>query len=476
VSQQAEKTTEKTSMTPRLKAILDLSVFENADKGVKNHVLKAPDTPLNAWSKQDQGFYHALVQTTLRFWATESALIETLTAHPLKSTQPLLRTVIRVGLAQLMAMPHLPEFAVVHDTVDCVKALVKRKKLGPKAVGFANALLQRYLREKDVFQDKKQSDDLAERLLYKAGWPMWWTQKLLAHYSPDIPGHMLDAMAEASMTPQPMTLRVNQLQTNLEAFETALTEHQIGFKRLISPTLNPDGAYPLIQLTDWVGSPTQLPGFEAGWFVVQDAASAWAAYQADVQPGEIVVDCCAAPGMKTAILAECLWKADDSSTRSTGQLLALEPNPERFKRLQDNLKRLQLAEHVTCLQREIEGEALPAPFHQADCVMVDAPCSGMGTLRKHPELLIHRANTDWDHYPKTQGHLLELASAWVKPGGRLVYSTCSILPEENEQVIAKFLAPFTKATPTPWEILQQTTRPIDETGDGFFLCVLRKIT
>jgi 16S rRNA (cytosine967-C5)-methyltransferase len=472
VGPQAEKTSEnaakKSNMTPRLKAILDLSIFENADKEGKNHVLKAPDSPLHTWSKQDQGFYHALIQTTLRFWATESALIETLTKHPLKNTQPLLRTVLRVGMAQLMAMPHLAEFAVVHDTVDCVKALVKRKKLGPKSVGFANAVLQSYLREKGAFQEKHLSEDLAKKLLFKAGWPLWWTKKLLSHY----PAHTLEAMAEASVTSHPLTLRVNLLQTSLEAFETALTEKETGFKRLLDPSLNPDGRYPVIQLNEWVGSPTQLPGFEAGWFVVQDAASAWAAYQTNVQPGEVVVDCCAAPGMKTAVLAEGLWQQGNSNSPKAGRLLALEPNPERFKRLQENLKRLQLENTVECLQRGIEGESLPVPFHQADCVMVDAPCSGTGTLRKHPELLIHRAKTDWEHYPQTQEKLLELASQWVKLGGRLVYSTCSILPEENEQVITTFL----KAHPTQWELVQQTARPIDEAGDGFFLCVLRKIT
>lgn len=462
--QKPENAATKTSMTPRLKAILDLSSFEHADKGSKNLVLKAPNNPLNHWSKQDQGFYHALIQSTLRFWATESALIETLTKNPLKNTQPLLRTVLRVGLAQLLGMSHLAEFAVVHDTVDCVKALVKRKKLGPKSVGFANAVLQSYLREKGTFQEKYQSEDLSERLLFKGGWPAWWTKKLLNHY----PSDTLEAMAEASIKPHPLTLRVNLLQSSLEAFEAALKEHKIDFQRIQDPVLNPESSYPLLQLSEWVGSPTQLPGFDSGWFVVQDAASAWAAYQAEVQPGENVVDCCAAPGMKTAVLAECLWNQEETS----GQLLALEPNPERFKRLQENLKRLQIENKVQCLQRGIEGEALPAPFHQADCVMVDAPCSGTGTLRKHPELLIHRTHADWEQYPQTQGKLLELAQKWVKPGGRLVYSTCSILPEENEQVISAFL----KENPGHWEVLRHSSRSIDEAGDGFFLCVLRKIT
>jgi 16S rRNA (cytosine967-C5)-methyltransferase len=357
----------------------------------------------------DRAFVQDLVYTVVRrFRPLRSILGELMKTWPKGELEAL----VLVGAAQILYMPDVPDFAAVNETVAAAKASGREKRLDR----VVNGVLRNLLRRRDEFEAKLAAAPLAERESYPNALVARW----VARYG--------EANAEA------MAKWHNQ------SAETWLAFRDGRFEKL------PHGR-----------KVTEVDGFAEGAFVVQDPATAEAVAQLDVTPGQSVLDFCAAPGGKTAQVA---WRLN-----GTGRLVAQEVNPKRLARLRENMARLRLGSvEVTQSVAGIGGRTV------FDRVLVDAPCSNTGVLRRRPD-----ARWRWsvDHLKQLvglQAQILDAAAAHVAPGGRLVYSTCSNEPEENSEQVAAFLARHEDFT----EVGRRESVPFETGHDGAFACAMER--
>lgn len=394
---------------------------------------------------QDRGFLHALVMGTLRHWLKLDERIKLLTGRALKQMTPQVRTLLRLGLFQLEGLQGVPAYAAIDSTVE----LARRLKQSPKTLKFINAVLREAQRKLETggFPVPEAEADFAAHLLQVYGWPEALTGLLVTQYGRE----EITAMAKAAQDPPPLTLRINTLRTTAEQFQAQLAEAGIPAEPLADL---PEG----LLLPEFSGSPRSLPGYEEGLFYVQDPASMAVGRLLDPQAGENVLDLAAAPGSKTTQMAALM--------HNTGHITAIEPKPERMKLLEENIARLGISNVELLL---MDGLSL-ASLGAYDKVLLDAPCSGSGTLRRHPEILLHlRKPEAIAPYRKLQAALLEKAYACLKPGGVMVYSTCSLFRAENQDLLTAFRQKHKEA-----QLEHESQRLITAISDGFYMARLRK--
>jgi 16S rRNA (cytosine967-C5)-methyltransferase len=402
-------------------------------------------------ARRDRAFCQNLVMGTLRWHNQLAAIRDRLLKKPLKAKDENINQLILLGLFELRHAD-TPAHAAVSETVALVKKLKK-----PWARGLINALLRSYQRERDALNEWIESEPALSH-----AHPDWLVARLTQAY----PEHWESVLA-ANNRPAPQTLRINRLATTVSAYLTDLAETGVEAHR------HPHAPEALV-LTGNHHIPS-LPGYEAGHFSVQDASAQLAAPLLDPQPDETILDACAAPGGKTTHLQE--W-ADNRL-----KCLALEKAPERLERLSENLHRLQLDAQIEngdagCPQDWWDGQLF-------DRILLDAPCSGTGIIRRQPDIKWHRTADDITQLTATQGRLLDALWPLLKPGGTLLYATCSVLPEENGEQIQAFLQRTPDAQPTlpdvDWglpgalpgrQILPGQSK--DPDMDGFYYARLRK--
>ncbi len=388
-------------------ALMDIYRGAYADVSLHNHLKK---TPLQ---ENDRALATELVYGCVRRQYTLDTLLEQLSSKP-QTPSPDLRAILHLGLYQLRYLNHIPPAAAVHSTVELCKAL----KL-PYGVGFVNAVLRHYLREQATRPDVLHlPSDPLDRLGVLHSYPRW----ILEVWSAQLPLAEVEALCHWLNTPPRLDLRVNPLRTTVNQVREAL--QQVGIEAAAIP-----GLPQALALPGSIGSVPHLPGFQDGHWMIQDRSAQLVSHWLDPQPGETIGDACAAPGGKTLHLAELM--------HNQGRILAFDRTASRLKKLEQNLHRLGL----TCVE-VCQGDSRHQPDLQAQCdrVLLDAPCSGLGTLHRH-------ADARWTQTPDTvrdlsqlQGELLRSAATWVKPGGVLVYATCTLHPAENQDQITHFLA------------------------------------
>jgi len=365
----------------------------------------------------DRGFVQDLVYTTIRRFRPLRAILGKLVKTWPKGE---LEALLLVGAAQILYMPEVPDFAAVSETVDAAKACPNRS-----IAKVVNGVLRNLLRRRDEFAAYLADAPLAERESYPNALVARWT----ARYGAENAAKLAVGFNEPAET--------------FLAYPPAPGAQEGTFVPLARGQ----------KVTD-------VPGFADGAFVVQDPATAGAVRLLDVRPGLSVLDWCAAPGGKTVQIA---WRlaAGGADAAARGRLVAQEVNPKRLARLRGNLERVRL-DWVETVAQQDEG--------LFDRVLVDAPCSNTGVLRRRPDA---RWRWDADHLKQLvtlQGEVLEAAAAHVAPGGRLVYSTCSNEPEENAERIAAFLA----AHPDFTEVGRYESLPFETGHDGAFACALQR--
>ena len=387
---------------------------------------------------RDRALVEAIVFTALRQRARFDAALEAWLAKPLGARDHELRALLHAGFAQLSL--GMPDHAVVAATVDAARALGR-----PHQAGLVNAVLRRAQRE-----GLPAAGD-------EAAWPRWLAQRIRT----DWPGQA-DAIFAASAEEAPMWLRVHARATTRDGYLERL--HEAGIDGQVDASL-PDA----IRL-DAALPVQQLPGFDDGVVSVQDGAAQRVADALSPRPQARVLDACAAPGGKAAHLAE-----RDPSLRIT----ALDVDPRRVRRMQDGFARLKL---------DIEAAAADAtrpdtwwdgvPF---DAILLDAPCSATGIVRRQPDVLLHRRETDIAALVDAQAMLLDAAWPMLAAGGTLLYATCSILREENAAQVEAFLARTADAALEPLEAgfghdtgFGAQRLPGEAGMDGFFYARLRK--
>lgn len=391
-----------------------------------------------------RAFVQELAYGTLRHWGRLAALADALSARPLSED---VKALLAVVLYQL-DHTHAPAFAVVDQAVDAV-ALAGR----PQAKPAVNAMLRRYLRERDALN----AQVAAASPVAKWSYPRWWIGRVEA----DHPGHWQAILAAGNERP-PLTLRANRRVNSRDALGERLLAAGVA--------CDPVGECGLV-----VREPrpvTELPGYDEGAFSVQDAGAQLAAPLLALANGQRVLDACAAPGGKTTHIAE-LADVD---------LTAIDRDAARTARIEENLARLRLTARV------MVGDATnPADWWDGspfDRILADVPCTASGIVRRHPDGKWLRRKTDIASFAEQQQRIL--AGLWplLAPGGLLLYVTCSVFAAENELQIKDFLQgtpgalretiTFAEDTPHAGGQLLPSGNGAGHNQDGFFYALLRK--
>jgi 16S rRNA (cytosine967-C5)-methyltransferase len=401
----------------------------------------------------DDGRDRALVQElsygALRLLPRLEGLAANLMHRPVKPADRDLEALILVGLYQLVGT-RIPAHAAVAATVAAAKSPAR-----PWAAGLVNALLRRYEREGPALEARIAGEPHVHWLF-----PDWLLLRLQAAW----PDHWR-AICRASNAHPPMTLRINCLRTDLGTYAGLLAAEGIASR----PLPHADTALQL----DTAVATGRLPGFDAGLVSVQDAGAQLAAILLDAQPGERILDACAAPGGKTAHILERAGNDVD--------LTAVDLDPQRLARLAHGMARLGLTAQA-CVgdAAHPEGDWASRRYQR---ILLDVPCSATGVIRRHPDIKWLRRNADIPRLAALQANILDAAWALLDPGGTLLYSTCSLLPEENEEQVTAFLARAPDAIPAPivsaWGLARGPGRqilPEPDGMDGFFYARLVKAT
>ena len=392
----------------------------------------------------DRAFIQELVYGVCRWYGELDHIANTLMSKPIRKKDRPLHFLLLVGLYQLRHLS-TADHAAVSETVKGCQSL--NKVWGRKLI---NACLRAYLREPNEVKD-------SARLSH----PNWIVDEISEHF-PEQASSILTANNERA----PMCLRVNTRHQTRIDYLARLAEHNI------NATTDPYCETGII--LEAPCSVRDLPGFYNGDCSVQDTAAQLSAKFLDAQEGMRVLDACAAPGGKTAHILE----------QSDNQLVldALDVSEARCEQLKGTLERLQLKANVYVSDAS-DTSTWPVPSEGYDRILIDAPCSGLGVIRRHPDIKHHRRKSDIDALNKTQTSLLLALWPLLKPSGQLLYMTCSILPSENQQRIAHFLTSTNNAIlqnldhpqALNFELGCQTLPGIHQM-DGFYYCLIKKKT
>ena len=367
--------------------------------------------------------------------------------------QPPLLDILRLGAYQILFLDKVPDRAAVSEAVE----LAKRSGRG-QAAGLVNAVLRKLSQNKNALPSIPDRDEV-KFLSIRYSHPKWLIKRILELLGRE----ETEAFLAADNTAAPLTVQVNPLKTTQEKLTAEL--EALGVR--VTPHVWVPGCLEL----SGTGDLTAMEPFRVGHFLVQDGAAALAARAAAVTPGQRVLDVCAAPGGKSFGAAFAM--------EDRGEILACDLHENKLKRIQDGAQRLGLTSIRTAAA---DGREFRPEWEAAfDTVLVDAPCSGLGIIRKKPDTRYKKAD-DLFTLPVVQQAILDNACRYVKPGGVLVYSTCTILPEENQQVTDAFLAQhrdFSREDlPLPDQAGQAdgqvTLWPHRHDTDGFYICRMRR--
>lgn len=398
-------------------------------------------------SIKDPALTQAICYGVLRYYEQLEFILNKLLPKPLKEKDIEVKLLLLVGLFQLQFLS-VPPAIVLNETVNAVKHLRKNW-----ATGLVNAVLRQYLRQKEQL-----TLDAAElTVLFNS--PAWLIKQLQLNW----PEHWSSILNAQQQKPS-MTLRVNLNKISRENYQQLLAE-----KNIESSMGEPDSALILTQAI----SVEKLPHFHEGYVSVQDAVSQFAAYLLDIPANARVLDACAAPGGKTCHMLELYPTIE--------KIIALDIDATRLEKLTENLNRLKLS-----AQLSVGDAAHPDSWWDGilfDRILCDAPCSATGVIRRHPDIKFLREETDIPVLAEQQLNILKTLWSLLKPGGKLLYSTCSILPQENVAVITKFLQQEKTATPIEINLPeaqtllygQQILPGNSQASDGFYYAMLQKI-
>jgi len=362
----------------------------------------------------DRGLATELVYGTVRRRRTLDGLIDHLGKKPARQQPPQLRLILHLGLYQLRFLAGVPAAAAVDTSVELAKA----NGLG-RLAGVVNGVLRAYGRQQAANRpDPWATADPVQALGLNHSYPDWLIDLWQQQIGPDGAA----ALGEWFNQVPRLDLRVNPLRATVDQVQTALAEAGVATTPIAGL---PQG----LGLAGPVGALTRLPGYREGWWSVQDRSAQLVGHLVDPQPGQVVLDACAAPGGKATHLAELM--------QNQGRVWACDRTRSRLRKVADNQRRLGL----DCVQPH-QGDSAQQPqfAHQGDRVLVDAPCSGLGTLHRHVDARWRQTPATVAELAELQTRLLAAAAQWVKPGGTLVYATCTLHPAENKEVVERFLA------------------------------------
>lgn len=412
------------SSAPRLAAYHALLAVERGRLDLSSALVRARSALKD---ERDQALAAEIATGTLRWQAQLDFLIVHFGRRPLARLDPEVLTILRLTAYQLLHLTRIPAAAATNEAVTLTRTVRKAS-----AAGFVNAVLRSIGRARDVLPlpgrptpetvARIPTDPVAHQaaldyLSVTLSHPRWLAARWLARYGFDATVRW----EEFNNAAAPLALRVNTLKTTPADLARQLREHGVV---TTATSYAPDG------LLVRNGNPLRTPLADLEAFFVQDEASQLVGLLTAAQPGEHVLDCCASPGGKTTSMAAAM--------HDEGLVVAADVRPRRVELLRRTVER----SGVTCIRLVFLDAQQPLPFHGTpfDLVLIDAPCSGLGTIRRDPEIRWRRDESDLARFASMQLLMLEHASKVVRPGGRVVYATCSSEPDENDAVVAAFLA------------------------------------
>ncbi|MEO6213021.1 MAG: 16S rRNA (cytosine(967)-C(5))-methyltransferase RsmB [Vicinamibacterales bacterium] len=368
--------------------------------------------------ERDRALAGEIAAGTLRWQGAFDRVIASFAGRPATRLDPEVLDILRMTAFQLLHLDRIPASAAVNDAVDLARNAGKQS-----AGGLVNAVLRRISRERARLplpsRPENPGAEPGAAIDYLAGTlshPEWLVTRWVERHGFE----SAEAWARFDNAPAALTLRANTLRTTRDTLTEALAGHGV--------TTEPArfASHGLVVLA---GNPLLTPLAHDGLFSVQDESSQLVAELAGVQPGERILDACASPGGKTTAMA--------ASMADRGLIVATDLRGRRV----DLLARTIAAAGASCVRVVRADTARAVPFGEVfDCVLLDAPCSGLGTLRRDPEIRWRRAEAELADFAATQEAMLDQVAGVTAPGGRLLYSTCSSEPDENEAVVARFLS------------------------------------
>ncbi|WPF88541.1 16S rRNA (cytosine(967)-C(5))-methyltransferase [Cyanobacterium aponinum AL20118] len=425
------------------------------DRALKNNSLSR--SGLHSKSFQDRALVSELVYGIVRRKRTLDSIINQF-ASKKASQQPLkLRIILQLGLYQIRYLDKIPASAAVNTSVE----LAKKNGLS-KISGVVNGILRSYLRQSADGDPLILPSDKIAYLGVKYSFPDWIVKLFIDQFSYQKTETFLDWFNNTHH----IDLRTNIIKINRENLQNKLLENNIETFLLKEA----QG----LRLSKAVGNIGNLEEFKQGLFTIQDASAQLVTHLLNPQAGETIIDACAAPGGKTTHIAELMG--------DKGKVIAIDTYAKRLEKIKENATRLGL----TCIEvKEGDSSELTEWENQADRVLVDVPCSGLGTLHTNPDIRWRKKPEEIEKLTRLQQKILTNASKWVKNGGILVYATCTLNQKENENIVTEFLANHPQ-----WQLDTKNNNfldnyslpskgmikifPPDDNMDGFFIAKLIK--
>ena len=384
----------------------------------------------------DSAFILELVYGTLRNRALLDWILNRFSAQPVEKTDRWTRNILRLGAYQMLFLTKVPVSAAVNTSVELAKQHGRKH-------GYVNALLRNLDRNRGAVT-YPGPDDKSLQLAILYSHPEWlvrrWTKRFGAETT--------ETLLQANNRPAPLVIRTNTLRTTRNVLKATLGSEGV---TAVETSYSPVG----LEIVAGSGI-QQLSSYRKGWFMVQDQAAQLISLMLAPQPGETVLDACAAPGGKAAHLSEIM--------QNRGMVVALDADAARIEKIRENMQRLGIT-----IIKTVQGDAARYSEEKFDKILVDAPCSGLGVLRRHPDGRWIKSIRKISDRRILQMQILKNCARLLKPGGAFVYSTCTTEPEENEDVIADFMhtssTEFMIDDPRPY--LPPTAVPLVG-SDGFF--------
>lgn len=363
--------------------------------------------------REDASLVREVVYGTLRHRRFLDYHIEVSAKRSVRSLHPDVLDLLRLSCYQILFLDRVPDFAAVNEAVSLARRVCPGR---PGVPGFVNGCLRGVIRNRQSLALPSRSTDLVRHLGVCYSHPDW----LVSYWLDHMDSRDVESLLSANNLVPPFTVRTNTLKTDRASLAYSLADR--GFESI------PGEIAPEALILKNPAGVMDIDLYENGHFFVQDEASMVVSLAVAPRPGERIIDACSAPGGKTTHMAALMG--------NEGEILALDISEERIQRVRENCARLG----VTCVRCAVSDARKLQDVHLADRVLVDAPCSGLGVIRRNPDIKWGRSMRDIRGLAVLQKEILAAASKWVRPGGVLVYSTCTLSPIENEGVVEEFLA------------------------------------
>ena len=394
-------------------------------------------------NEKDIGLISEIVYGTVTWKLTIDTILQKHSNIKINKISKWIKIILQIGIYQIVFLDKIPKSAAVNESVNLCK------KYGYKSVGFVNAILRKV--DKIDYEELKNIKDNNERISKMYSMPEWIVKKLVKQYGIS---KTEEICINSNLKPT-ITIRVNSLKNTIEELKQKLDERGILWEDAQTPNF--------LHLKN-MKNVSNLDLFKEGFFTIQDEGAGKIGVILNPKEGEKVLDACSAPGGKTTHLAELM--------ENKGQIFAWDIHEHRVNLVKENAKRLGIS--------IIEVDARDACGYDSkyenkfDKILLDVPCMGLGVCKRKPDIKWQKNEEEINEIIKVQENILQICSKYLKHGGELVYSTCSILMEENEKIIEKFLEKEKSGTTIHFEVICKTTILPNSQTDGFFICKLKK--